>query len=290
MLPPAGKTTRGRLFSMAPGNNCRVHVHYSRTSHLDQAAVAGLLTRLAPDERERCARFVFERDRRDYAAAHVLLRESLSARGDRAPGDWRFEADDRGKPRLAEGSPRLFFNLSHTDGLVACAVSRDVDVGIDVERINHAAAHEDVYTRYFSDAEVAQLWRCAAEVRPARFIELWTLKEAYLKGVGCGLSIPLSSFGFQFGASSTLTFTAAAEALAGSAAASEWDFALFEPALGYRMALAVRIGAMPLTVMLAGRDPHPAEPVRVLRQSEWAYKEKARFIAEAGSIHKAETP
>ena len=93
---------------------------------------------LSAEERTRCARLAFASDRRDFIAAHALLRHALSAHGHRDAREWLFIPDANGKPELASAPgerPQLAFNLSHTRGLVACVVARDVDVGIDVERV-----------------------------------------------------------------------------------------------------------------------------------------------------------
>src|SRR5262245_46753562 len=118
---------------------------------------------LSDGERARRDRFVFERDRRDFAAAHTLLRHVLSKYGDAAPADWRFEIESGGKPVLVDdqaGSPRLHFNLSHTNGLVACAVSRGCPVGIDVERCTRVVGAPQIAARYFTPQEQRLLDAC----------------------------------------------------------------------------------------------------------------------------------
>jgi hypothetical protein len=86
-------------------------------------------------EDERCKRFAFDDDRRDYAVAHALLRRLLSHRHAVSPEAWRFEATPSGKPRVAAdfAALPLAFSLSHARGLVACAVSEDAEVGIEVD-------------------------------------------------------------------------------------------------------------------------------------------------------------
>src|SRR5437773_12459866 len=113
-----------------------IRIPYCVTAQLDEGAVRVAVAQLSTDERRQCERLVRERDRRDFAVAHALLRRSLSACGDRAPHEWTFTPGPRGKPQLpgvAGARDRLSFNLAHTDGLVACGVTRDADIGIDVE-------------------------------------------------------------------------------------------------------------------------------------------------------------
>ncbi|HJV96408.1 MAG TPA: hypothetical protein VJ608_10250, partial [Albitalea sp.] len=94
-------------------------------------------------ERQRLASLRFERDRALYQAAHVFLRHVLSLyRPAVPPSQWHFDTAAHGRPEVGgwageRGSaapPRLRFSLSHTDGLVAVAVTHDWDIGVDVER------------------------------------------------------------------------------------------------------------------------------------------------------------
>lgn len=76
-------------------------------------------------ERERHRRFVFERDRLLFLATRALVRTALSNYADVPPADWRFAADERGKPHVVGPSTEpIYFNLTNTHGLVVCAVSR----------------------------------------------------------------------------------------------------------------------------------------------------------------------
>lgn len=151
---------------------------------------------LDAEERARRERFVFERDRRLFVMAHGLTREALSEQAEVAPEKWRFVAGKNGRPEIA--APRLprplRFNLSHTAGLVACALTWSRDVGVDVERRDRPGTDLAVADRYFSPPEVRWLYEAAERERPDRFLILWTLKEAYIKAVGEGLSAPLDRF------------------------------------------------------------------------------------------------
>jgi 4'-phosphopantetheinyl transferase len=222
--------------SLAPGD---VHVWYRFTESLDDDAVRAEVTQLSADERVRCGRFVSRRDRRDFAAGHALLRRVLSMYGDGRADAWTFVADANGKPALAHepGAPPLAFNLSHTHGLVACAVARDAEVGVDVECVGRGTDGRDIAQRFFSAAEVAQLDACPAGQRAARFIELWTLKEAFLKAIGSGLAHPLDTFGFSFDDAGGLRFNAP------DGGPGAWTFALFMPSELHRLALAARFAS-----------------------------------------------
>jgi 4'-phosphopantetheinyl transferase len=78
--------------------------------------------------------------------------------------------------------------------MAACAVSWQWDLGIDVENMERAADEEPLASQSFSRREREFLAQSPVELRRRRFFDLWTLKEAYIKARGEGLSIPLDSF------------------------------------------------------------------------------------------------
>jgi 4'-phosphopantetheinyl transferase len=214
--------------------NDDVRVWYWRTESIDETALAVLLDLLSIDERERYDRFRFAHDRRDFAAAHALLRRALSECGDVAPAAWRFETNAHGKPALAQAhASDLTFNLSHTRGLVACVVARCTALGIDVEPVDRAATGREIAVRYFSPDEIRLLDAVPAHEYRRRFIDVWTLKEAYIKGIGLGLSHPLDTFSFLVG-DDHLSFEGPPDATP-----RDWQFLLAQPVPGFRLALAV---------------------------------------------------
>lgn len=250
--------------ALAPGD---VHVRFRFTGSPD--AHRGV-DWLSPDERERAGRFVFAADRESFLAAHALLRETLSGFAGVPPAEWRFSAGSHGKPELAgaHAGIGLEFNLAHTRGLVACAVGRGARVGVDVEPLAQRADTLDLARRFFSPSETRALEACGEDERHVRFVELWTLKEAYVKAVGDGLSHPLETFSFAFDGSSTLAF-GAPDGEDGAA----WRFALFAPSPVYRMALAVgRLPAGPGPAIATGEVPMytcAAQPLRLTRGTSW---------------------
>jgi 4'-phosphopantetheinyl transferase len=145
-------------------------------------------------EREKAARFAFDKDRNLFITAHALLRHSL----------WRvtglsgvqFRVNQFGKPELVspQSAARVRFNLSHSNALAACALSFDYDVGIDIEMADHSITHDEVAAMYFTPDEQAQLTDYDKHGYIDSFFQIWTLKEATIKAIGRGLSIPLRDF------------------------------------------------------------------------------------------------
>jgi 4'-phosphopantetheinyl transferase len=166
-------------------------VHVWRVG-LDGAAPAGVLS---DDERQRAARFRFERDRRRFAAARASLREILGGYLGEPPERLRFGQGAHGKPVLAwPAASGVCFNVSHSDALALCAVSRGREVGVDVEALRPLPDADALAERFFSAAELAELRRLPDARRLQAFFCCWTRKEAYLKAIGCGLLQPLDAF------------------------------------------------------------------------------------------------
>jgi 4'-phosphopantetheinyl transferase len=152
------------------------------------------------NERERAGRFRIAADRREFIAAHALLRTMLTVHLGVPPTAWRFVADANGKPSIdpSVGPQQLEFNLSHTRGLAAAALASRGAIGVDVEEIDEAKADLAMAEAYFARPEVEMLQSTPPSERARSFFRLWTLKEAYIKAIGKGLSAPLDSFAFTF--------------------------------------------------------------------------------------------
>lgn len=165
---------------------------------LTEADVAAWRDVLDDDERARAARFAVARNRVEYIAAHALARALLSAETGEPPRAFRYRAGDKGKPAALCDGRRLdvHFNLSHTGGLVAVAATCGIELGLDVEAIDRKVELA-VADRYFFGAEARWLATLEPERRPEGFLRLWTLKEAYIKATGRGLSQALDEFWFD---------------------------------------------------------------------------------------------
>jgi 4'-phosphopantetheinyl transferase len=144
------------------------------------------------DEHARAARFRFPQDRDRFVAARGLLRAILGGYLDLAPETLRFRYGRRGKPSLspAGAGVELRFNVSHAGDLALVAVTRSREVGIDIERIRADIDLDLLIEASCSPAEIVALNACRPQDRVAAFFTYWTLKEAYLKGVGDGLHCP----------------------------------------------------------------------------------------------------
>ena len=152
---------------------------------------------LTDDERQKIDGFRFPADRHRSLISRVLVRTTLSQYANVPLTRWRFRRNDHDRPEIASPASELRFNLSHTRGLVTCLVSRDREVGVDVEALDRKGRWLELADRFFAIREAEALRRIAEPDRLQRFLEYWTLKESYIKARGLGLAIPLGDFSFD---------------------------------------------------------------------------------------------
>lgn len=165
-------------------------VHIARAPHDDLAQV------LTAAERAHAARYVQQRDRDRFISVRAWLRRLLGAYLDESAAALTFEIAKHGKPALVgHGGPDgLRFNVSHSGEFGLIAVCRGREVGVDVEEIRHDFDVIELGRTCFSLREHEELCACAPNARVERFFQLWTAKEACIKALGGGLSIPLQDF------------------------------------------------------------------------------------------------
>ena len=192
---------------------------------------------MTPRERAKEERYLFHKDKLTCLVARGLLRTSLSRYAPVSPGQWRFVENEYGRPELS-GVQRDFdlrFNLSHTQDLVACAITLGREVGIDVEFLGRRTRGVDIADRFFSESEVRALHTFPKEQQRDRFFDYWTLKESYIKARGMGLAIPLGSFSLDV-ESNPIAIRFAPELHDDP---NQWQFRLENVSKDHRLALAV---------------------------------------------------
>lgn len=226
-----------------------VHVWYVHSDEVrDEALLRRYVDVLSPDERARHARFVNDTDRHQFLVTRGTIRSLVGRYLGVEPGDCAFESDRYGRPSVSRPVDAAFgFNLSHTRGLVACAVARISEIGVDVEDTSRRL-ERDLARRFFSAAEADALDALPPPARAARFFEYWTLKEAYIKARGLGFSLPLHTFTMRIeeGQPPRIRFADPAHD-----AADTWQFAQFRPTARHALAVAVRRRGSDRTIRIA---------------------------------------
>lgn len=161
----------------------------------DLASGSDALALLTDDEILRMQSFRSELARSAFVNGRLLARLGLSRRLDQAPRSFIFRVGAYGRPELRDaplGEP-VHFSISHTRGLVVCAIA-DQPVGIDVECQARELDLAALAPACLSDLELQALRAQPPATQKSRFLRLWTLKEAYAKGLGLGLHKPFTSF------------------------------------------------------------------------------------------------
>ena len=220
-----------------------VHVWWVRPEGAAEPELRAAYDRLmTEEERAKQQRFYFEKGRHECLVTRALVRTTLSRYADVAPEVWRFTTNRWGCPRLLDPPTDLplRFNLTHTDGLIACAVALERDVGVDVEATDRPGETVEIADRFFSVAEYEELVSQPPERQQARFFDYWTLKEAYIKARGMGLAIPLGQFTYRLRDGAPIGIEFGPELDDDPAA---WQFAQFAPTERHALAVAVRRGA-----------------------------------------------
>lgn len=172
------------------GSVQQVYIHLAKPEQIGNCAA------LDDKEHERAGAFRFDEDRKLYIAAHQFLRQTLSQYAPVAPKAWLFTTTEYGKPFITNpGYEYLQFNLSHTKGLIACAISHTNAVGVDVEKHKPLNDLRSLCRYALSPVEADDVLSIMnSREREKRFFTYWTLKEAYIKATGMGLSSPLQQF------------------------------------------------------------------------------------------------
>ena len=170
-----------------------VHVWHTKLSNPDDART--LQSLLSVDEVERANRFRFPEHRRRFTIARGCLRQLLAAYLDVAAKAVQFAYSAEGKPRLApEFRQEFSFNVSHSEDVAVFSFTNDRKVGVDVEVFRYDVDTEGIPRRFFSDVEQRALAGLHGQEKIQGFFNCWTRKEAYVKAVGQGLSLPLRDF------------------------------------------------------------------------------------------------
>jgi 4'-phosphopantetheinyl transferase len=241
---PRSKPDLGPRSALKGGGGDRgvtVEVRTMPVATLDEAAVMPWLDALDGSERERAGRFLYARDRILFIAAHLLMRAVLGELLGEPPSAFRFIAGANGKPvaHLGDRPAPVAFNLSHTAGIVGVAAAARSDwlIGFDLEGASREPSL-GIARDQFSEPEVAWLNSLPEPMQANGFLQLWTLKEAFIKATGVGLSADLKSFWFET-SPPKLHFLASAEHIV--APAPQWLFEQRELAGGFIAAVGVGV-------------------------------------------------
>lgn len=177
-------------------SECGDDIHIWRASlELPELLLGKLSSYLSRDEEERSSRYKFQVDKDRFVGARGILRAILSPYVDADPRSVEFEYGNHGKPAVKRAGLELRFNVAHSHDLALYAIASKREIGVDVEHVRSVTDADEIVERYFTSAENAVYRALSKNQRPEAFFRIWTLKEAYLKALGSGLTQrPLNSF------------------------------------------------------------------------------------------------
>jgi 4'-phosphopantetheinyl transferase len=151
---------------------------------------------LASEEAATADRFHFEADSRHFVVARACLRKLLGGYLVIDPNEVHFSYSEYGKPSLAKSinERQLSFNLAHSGSMALYALTLKRRIGIDLEYVRSAVPDYQIARKYFSPSEVERLEQLPRSSLRRGFFNCWTRKEALVKAIGTGLSLPLNQF------------------------------------------------------------------------------------------------
>lgn len=145
---------------------------------------------LSPQEQQRADRYVHDRPRERFVFVRAALRRILADELQMDTRELQILEGAHGRPELA--SLPLHFNVSHSQERAVIAISRTARLGVDIEAL--APIERDLVERFFSPIEQAALTSLTGPEWIRGFYRCWTRKEAFVKALGQGLSLPLEAF------------------------------------------------------------------------------------------------
>lgn len=203
---------------------------------------------LSQEERERASRFVTQRLSTRFSVCRAAVRVVLADYMSVIPRKVQFFHTDKGKPYVkGTGTGReLRFNVSHSEDVAVLGITWQREIGIDVEAKREIGHVEQLVDRCLGPLEKKAFRRRERASTSDLFLRYWTHKEAYLKAIGEGLQIPMSSVEFDLEAEGSGRLLSCP---ATNPRSRQMVVADFNPGDGYYGAFAVE-GQEPITVRL----------------------------------------
>jgi 4'-phosphopantetheinyl transferase len=188
----------------------------------DSKHSSAFFSSLCQSEQDKANKFHFAVDREKYIISHGIMRRLLSSYLGCNPTDISYKVNAYGKPTLASSNPSIHFNLTHSHDLGALAIST-CPIGVDIEKIAPLEDYVSLTKHFLAPEERQSFQQLPSQEQQLAFYRAWTRKEAYIKGIGMGLSYPIDQV--------LISFQEDAEILEDRANPNnerEWDLLSFE--------------------------------------------------------------
>ncbi|MEM0912431.1 MAG: 4'-phosphopantetheinyl transferase superfamily protein [Pseudomonadota bacterium] len=180
-------------------NEAHLWVIHQRSSY-DDAIYEACSAIVSAQEKQRILEFRSDKRKRQYLLSRGALRHILSYyQPETHPRDIALSINEFGKPIFYETSNPIRFNLSHSNDTIIVGVSYGCDIGVDIEYIRKERSFSEIEKAYFHPKECAEIRHNGydADEMRRRFYKVWTLKEAFYKVHGKGVTISPSDFYFE---------------------------------------------------------------------------------------------
>lgn len=188
-------------------NNNDVHLWLIEPAKISNGKLINTLKGLLSNtEIEKVQRYRLAKAQHTALITRAFARTVLSQYADVPAQKWLFDIGAHGKPEINNPPIPLSFNLSHNDDLIIMSVCLDKNIGCDTESLSRKISVKAIAQRYFSAIEFNALMALSPALQTPRFFEYWTLKEAFVKATGMGISQGLESFNFTIGEAKTDQF------------------------------------------------------------------------------------
>lgn len=176
----------------------------------------------------------------EFIASRLLLRHLLKTYTECDISQIEAIPDDMGRPFWIENGEKidLFFSLSHTKNMICCALSHNKEIGCDIESLQPRKYQEKLTEQVFSKKEQAFYKELPTATRSEFFYRSWTLKESFIKALGQGLRIPLTSLSFTYRATDHEVFIVSPKHLGNNWTTVSYGFQSSLPVPGYALGIA----------------------------------------------------
>ncbi len=170
------------------------HVHLKASSE----EINNLKTLISTEEKQRAERFAFDHLQRRYIITRGRLRQILGQYLNLNPQQISFKYSDKGKPFIPQQNnpDNLQFNLSHSEDKAIYGIRFQGWIGVDIEKIREIKEIDNLTKRFFCSEEFRFIQGLKGQDKQKAFFQIWTAKEAYLKGIGVGISGGLTQMAF----------------------------------------------------------------------------------------------
>ncbi len=250
-----------------------IHLWYTFDSDIRHSPIIKTYASwLCPEEQTRLNNYKIKSRKRQFLVSRALVRSVLS-RYDPGimPGEWRFNSNEYGKPSISNvvcTSLNIGFNVSHAHNLCVIAVSNGNEIGVDCEYLWNKSLNLRSYERFLTIAEFSKISSISKTDQYSSFIEIWTLKEAFLKGLGVGLILPLNEILLQ---PSTMTYVPDSDLA--TSYSRNWDLLKFQRIKNYVISVARECtGYKSKSYKIIAKKIIPSVPLLELTHSEEDFK------------------